>query len=114
MGSSLVVARHYLRKASLAFHFLGIAPLILLSSLAVATSVPAADVSGIVTIAQGGEPLAKIQVALLATGATTVTGSDGKFNFSQVPAGRYVLQIRGVRGRHKGVLHRSRTGQLSL
>jgi len=96
MGSSLVVARHYLRKASLAFHFLGIALLILLSSLAVATSVPAEDVSDIVTIAQGGEPLAKIQVALLATGATTVTGSDGKFNFSQVPTGRYVLQIGGV------------------
>ena len=96
MGSSRVVARHYLRKPFLVFHFLDFALPILLSSLAVATSVSAADVSGIVTNAQGGEPLAKIQVAVLGTSITTVTGSDGKFNFSQLPAGSYVLQISGV------------------
>lgn len=73
MGSSLVVGRHYLRKPFLVFHFLGIALLILLSSLAIATSVAAVDVSGIPM----PRPLAK-------------------FNFSRLPAGKHVLQISGV------------------
>lgn len=96
MGFSRVVARQYLCKPLLAFHVLGIALLILLSSLAVATSVPAVDVSAIVTNAHGGAPVAKIQVALLAASATTVTGSEGRFNFSELPTGRYVLQISAV------------------
>ncbi|PYU52833.1 MAG: hypothetical protein DMG48_06080 [Acidobacteria bacterium] len=70
--------------------------LLFLGSLAMAIPVPAADVSGIVTNAQGGEPLAKIQVALLGTSITTVTGPDGKFRFSHLPAGAYVLQASGV------------------
>jgi len=45
--------------------FFNLAFLALLGSLTAAASVVAADVSGIVTNAQGGEPLAKIQVALL-------------------------------------------------
>ena len=56
----------------------------------------AADVTGIVTNAQGGEPLAKIQVDLLGTSITAVTGPDGKFRLSQLPAGAYVVQASGV------------------
>src|SRR5438034_3674235 len=70
--------------------------LLFLGSLAMAIPAPAAGVSGIVTNAQGGEPLAKIQVALLGTSITAVTRPDGKFRFSQLPAGAYVLQASGV------------------
>lgn len=80
----------------LVFHFLSVALLILLSPLAPATSALAAEISGVVTNAQGGEPLAKIQVALLGTSANTVTGQDGKFHFSGLSAGSYVLQVSGV------------------
>lgn len=96
MGSSPVVARQSLPKPFRVFDFLNLALLALLGSLTAATSVAAADVSGIVTNAQGGEPLAKIQVALLGTSATTATGPDGKFHFSQLSAGSYVLQASGV------------------
>lgn len=96
MGSSSVVARHCPRIPFLVFHVLSLALLILLSSLAAATSALAAEISGVVTNAQGGEPLAKIQVSLLGTSASTVTGQDGKFHFSQLSAGSYVLQVSGV------------------
>src|SRR5437879_2352335 len=76
--------------------FCRVAPLLFLGFLAMAIPAPAGDVSGIVTNAQGDEPLAKIQVALLGTSITTVTGPDGKFRFSQLPAGDYVLQASGV------------------
>jgi hypothetical protein len=96
MESSPVVARQPLPKSFLTFNLLNLAFLALLGSFTAATSVVAADVSGIVTNAQGGEPLAKIQVALLGTSATTATGPDGKFHFPQLSAGSYVLQVSGV------------------
>ena len=96
MESSPVVARQPLPKPFLAFDFLNVAFLALLGCLTAAASVVAADVSGIVTNAQGGEPLTKIQVALLGTSATIATGPDGKFHFSQLSAGSYVLQVSGV------------------
>ncbi|PYT71089.1 MAG: hypothetical protein DMG39_13940 [Acidobacteria bacterium] len=40
--------------------------------------------------------MAKIQVALLGRSITTITGPDGKFHLSQLPAGSYVLQVSGV------------------
>lgn len=40
--------------------------------------------------------MAKIQVALLGRSTTRITGRDGKFHFSQLPAGSYVLQVSGV------------------
>jgi|ERR1700746_727114 Carboxypeptidase regulatory-like domain len=69
---------------------------LLLTSFTAVTSVLAADVSGVVTNAQGGEPLARIQVTLLGTTIATVSGPDGRFRFSQLPAGSYVLQVSGV------------------
>ena len=70
--------------------------LLLLTLFTAVTSVLAADVSGVVTNAQGGEPLARIQVTLLGTTIATVSGPDGRFRFSQLPAGSYVLQVSGV------------------
>jgi carboxypeptidase-like protein len=76
--------------------FCRVALLLFLGFLAMTIPALAADVSGIVTNAQGGEPLATIQVALLGTSFTAVTEPDGKFRFSQLPAGAYVLQASGV------------------
>jgi Carboxypeptidase regulatory-like domain len=73
-----------------------LALLLLLNSLVLAIPALPADVVGVVTNAQGGEPLAKIQVALLGRSITTITGPEGKFHFSQLPAGSYVLQVSGV------------------
>jgi len=96
MGSSPVLARHFPRNRSSLSDILKAVLVVLFSSLAGATAVLAGDVSGMVTNAQGGEPLAKIQVVLLGTRVTTVTGPDGKFHFSRLPAGVYVLEISGV------------------
>jgi hypothetical protein len=72
-------------------------PLALLALLILFTSVAVAgDVHGTVTNAQGGEPLGKIQVAILGTGYIAGTGPDGNFRISQVPPGSYVLQVSGV------------------
>jgi CarboxypepD_reg-like domain len=71
--------------------------LVLLSHLVLfAASAVAADVHGTVTNAQGGEPLGKIQAAIVGTGFIAATGADGTFHISQVPAGSYVLQVSGV------------------
>lgn len=104
MRSSPVVARHCPRLPFLVFRFLSLVLLILVSSLAAASSALAAEISGIVTNAQGGEPLAKVQVTLLGTSASTVTGPDGKFHFSQLPIGSYVLQVGGVGYRSSKIL----------
>ena len=77
-----------------------------------------AEISGTVSNAEGGEALGKIAVSIVAansgaavnptpasstpassTGAikfSTVTSADGKFHFSGVPAGNYILEIRGL------------------
>jgi hypothetical protein len=56
----------------------------------------AADVHGTVTNAQGGEPLGKIQVAIIGTPLVAATGPDGIFHITQVPPGSYLLQVGGV------------------
>jgi hypothetical protein len=56
----------------------------------------AADVHGTVTNAQGGEPLGKIQIAIVGTALIDASGPDGSFHISQVPPGSYVLQVSGV------------------
>src|SRR5881396_1820460 len=73
-------------------------PILVLLSLLVlfAASAVGADVHGTVTNAQGGEPLGKIQAAIVGTGFIAATGADGTFHISQVPAGSYVLQVSGV------------------
>jgi len=72
-------------------------PLALLALLILFTSAAVAgDIHGTVTNAQGGEPLGKIQVAILGTGYIAATGPDGNFRISQVSPGSYVLQVSGV------------------
>ena len=56
----------------------------------------AAEIHGIVKNAEGGEPLAKIQVSLVESGARAETGPDGKFRFTALPGGSYTLRLSGV------------------
>jgi hypothetical protein len=79
-------------------NFHSLRTLAILSLLVVFTAhgAVAADVHGTVTNAQGGEPLGKIQVAVVGTGLITATAPDGNFHVSQVPPGSYVLQVSGV------------------
>jgi len=55
-----------------------------------------AEVKGKVVNAQGGEPLAKVQVAIADTGIVATTASDGTFQFSSVAPGSYVLKVSAV------------------
>jgi hypothetical protein len=79
-------------------NFISLRTLALLSLLvfAAARAAVAADVHGTVTNAQGGEPLGKIQVAIVGAGLTATTGPDGIFHIPQLPPGSYVLQVSGV------------------
>lgn len=52
------------------------------------------DIVGVVTDAiNGTQPLSGVQVSILPNGASTNTGSDGKFSFPQLEAGEYKLQF---------------------
>jgi hypothetical protein len=82
----------YLSNLSNWRSFLLFALLLLLASHAAV----AADVKGTVTNAQGGEPLGKVQVAILGTGFITTTGPDGTFQILQIPPGNYILQASSV------------------
>lgn len=56
----------------------------------------AAEIHGTVRNAEGGEPLAKIQVSLAESGIRVETGSDGKFQFASLSAGNHTLRLNGV------------------
>ena len=52
------------------------------------------DIVGVVTDAVNGtQPLSGVQVSILPNGASTSTGSDGKFSFPQLKAGEYKIQF---------------------
>src|SRR5437763_12424415 len=70
-----------------------LALLLLLSSLVLAIPALPADVGGVVTNDQGGEPLAKIKVALLGRHIMTITGTDGKISIYQLHFDCYILHI---------------------
>src|SRR5438309_11239177 len=78
------------------FNCLRTVALLALLIFCAAQAAVAADVHGTATNAQDGEPLGKIQVAILGTRCIAATGPDGVFHISKVPPGSYVLQISGV------------------
>lgn len=52
------------------------------------------DIVGVVTDAiNSTQPLSGVQVSILPNGASTNTGSDGKFSFPQLEAGEYKIQF---------------------
>ncbi|MBM6962337.1 carboxypeptidase regulatory-like domain-containing protein [Phocaeicola plebeius] len=65
-----------------------------LSSCTEEEEITQGDIVGVVTDAVNGtQPLSGVQVSILPNGASTNTGSDGKFSFPQLKAGEYKLQF---------------------
>lgn len=65
-----------------------------LSSCTEEEEITQGDIVGVVTDAiNGTQPLSGVQVSILPNGASTNTGSDGKFSFPQLEAGEYKLQF---------------------
>jgi len=60
------------------------------------TLVQAAEIRGRVVAVDGGEALARVQVAVLESGAQTVTGGDGSFLIGGLAGGRYTLRFNAV------------------
>ncbi|HWZ83408.1 MAG TPA: TonB-dependent receptor [Terriglobales bacterium] len=63
----------------------------------------AAEIRGKVVSVIGGEPLARVQVEVLETGAQAVTASDGTFAILNIPEGKYTLRFNAVGYRLVGV-----------
>jgi hypothetical protein len=70
-----------------------IAVVVLLLSLTLAH---AAEIRGKVVSVVGGEPLARVQVAVLETGAAAITTKDGSFLIPGIAAGNYTLRLNAV------------------
>jgi hypothetical protein len=51
------------------------------------------NVSGIVTDAKSGEPVRAASVTLNPGGLKTTTGSDGRYEYNEIEAGQYTLQV---------------------
>lgn len=96
MGFNFVVAHRFPGRQFCVCSLRRLAPLLIFTSFLLIRPAFPADVSGTVINAQGGEPLAKIRVALLGTSVTAVTEPDGRFHFSQLFPGSYILQASGV------------------
>src|SRR5882757_7840771 len=56
----------------------------------------ASEIRGKVVSVVGGEPLARVQVTVLETGAQTITASDGSFAIQNLVPGRYTLRFNAV------------------
>lgn len=69
---------------------------LLIGVLACITAVQAGEVRGRVVDARGGEPLERVRVRLLDTDWQGVTDPDGRFMWSEVGEGEYVLQAATV------------------
>ncbi|MDR1407375.1 MAG: carboxypeptidase-like regulatory domain-containing protein [Tannerella sp.] len=52
------------------------------------------DIHGIVSNSASGEPLRNVNVTLMPGGKSTVTGSDGSFEYQKLTPGQYVVQVR--------------------
>jgi hypothetical protein len=66
------------------------------SLLLVSVLAHAAEIHGKVEGVIGGEPLARVQVSLLETGAQTVTDKDGNFAITGLPPGNFTLRLNAV------------------
>lgn len=53
-------------------------------------------ISGTVTDVQTGEPIGNVSLTLSPSGKTTVTGSDGNFEFVDLTASQYKIQARHI------------------
>jgi hypothetical protein len=56
----------------------------------------ASEIRGKVVSVIGGEPLARVQVTVLETGAQTVTAGNGTFSIQNLAPGNYTLRLNAV------------------
>jgi hypothetical protein len=56
----------------------------------------ASEIRGKIISATGGEPLHRVHVSVLERKLSAVTGDDGSFKISEVPPGKYTLQVAAV------------------
>src|SRR5258706_12572649 len=56
----------------------------------------ASEIRGKVVSVVGAEPLARVQVAVLETGAKAVTGRNGTFTIQNLAPGHYTLRLNAV------------------
>ncbi len=54
------------------------------------------NLAGVITLARSKAALSGVEVTLMPAGRSVVTGDDGLFEFSDIPAGAYQLRVRGV------------------
>jgi hypothetical protein len=52
------------------------------------------DIHGVITNSTSGEPLRNVNVTLLPGGKSTVTGSDGSFEYQKLTPGQYTVQVQ--------------------
>lgn len=64
--------------------------------LLLAAAAQAAEIKGKVVSAAGGEPLRQVRVTVLENKASTVTADDGAFSITNLPPGKYTLQVTAV------------------
>lgn len=64
--------------------------------LALACGAAFAQVGGLVVDARGGEPLARVRIALAGTSHEAVTGPDGRFEITGIASGDYQLNVATV------------------
>jgi len=75
--------------------FVLLTSLMLLSSCTEDPEISTGSISGFVTESKGGtEPISGVTVAILSTGQSTTTGSDGAFVFNNLQPGSYSLQFK--------------------
>jgi len=68
------------------------AAVVVISSLLVES----AEIKGKVSSVVRGEPLARVQVSLVETGASTTSSSDGSFSIRGLTAGKYTIKVNAV------------------
>ena len=62
----------------------------------ISTIVSAAELTGKVTSAQGGELLSEVRVSIVGTKLSTTSGLEGTFHLANIPAGSHTLQLSAV------------------
>ncbi|MBR4390880.1 MAG: carboxypeptidase-like regulatory domain-containing protein [Bacteroidales bacterium] len=67
---------------------------------------PRGGIQGIVTDLQTNEPIQGVNISLSPTGLSAVTGSDGRYEFSNLEAGQYTVQAmkNGYESNTKNIL----------
>ena len=69
---------------------------LLVCALLLSCAAYSAEIKGKIISATGGEPLSRVHVSVLERKLSAVTAEDGSFKISDVPPGKYTLQVAAV------------------